>query len=243
MNANFFSLSILIYYTKVFCFCMILNDYFCLKTITMPQIFNTNTLSIKVLILMFSLSLFSCNNSGSNLKLSKENLNNSKKSTQEIIKEPFLILYEDLILPGSGGLFRGVGFDMSMKEVKKIEIERAKCSETDTEKDNQLIITTDLGLETLDFADIKYTFDKDGLFYIEAESYSITKEKSDFIFNKVKNFYTSSLGEGKIADDGYLEFFGATKKHKYQVALKKIILTEEEEGNESFGMYLLFSIK
>lgn len=192
-----------------------------------------------VLLLLLSWSLCSCNTSEN-----KKNINKplSATATKEIVKDPFLILYNDLMLPGSGKLFRGVDFDMSRSEIKKIELARVSCVETDSEKDNQLIITTDMGSETLDFADIKYTFDEKGMYYIEVETYAITKEKSSYVYNKIKDFYTSSLGEGTLAEDDYLEFSSSNKRYKYQVAIKEINLEATETDDATYGMFILISM-
>ncbi len=186
-----------------------------------------------------SFALYSCNTSES-----KAGINTQPKTstTEEIVKDPFLILYNDLMLPGSGKLFRGVDFDMSRSDIKKIELARTACTETDSEKENQLIITTDMGSETLDFADIKYTFDEKGMYYIEVETYAITSEKSSYVYNKIKDYYSSSLGEGTLAEDGYLEFSSSNKNYKYQVAIKEINLDATETEEATYGMYLLISM-
>lgn len=188
-------------------------------------------------VLFLAVSLVSCSETQS----VDAPLNNENDTV--VSAEPFLEMYNDLMIPGSGLLFRGVDFDMSRTEIRKIEMSRSECSETESEKENQLIITTDLGSETLDFADIKYTFDEKGVYYIEAETYAITKEKADYLFNEVKYFYSSSLGEGVLAEDGYLEFKGSNKRYKYQVAMKEIVLEATETEQASYGMYLLFSMK
>lgn len=188
-------------------------------------------------VFFLSISLASCTDTQSNSSTVAE------KNTAEVTADPFLEMYTDLMIPGSGLLFRGVDFDMSRTEVRKVEMNRSECSETDSEKENQLIITTDLGPETLDFADVKYTFDEKGLYFIEVETYAITEAKSNYLYNKVKDYYTASLGEGDFAEDGYLEFKGSNKNYSYQVAIKKIDLAATETEEASYGMFLLFSMK
>lgn len=195
------------------------------------------TKSFLIALLFIATSITSCNSNSSNTDTA-----NSENNTT-VSSEPFLEMYNDLVIPGSGLLFRGVDFDMSRTDIRKIEMDRPECSETPSEKENQLIITTDLGPETLDFADVKYTFDEKGMYYIEVETYVITKAKADYLYNKVKYFYTNSLGEGVLAEDGYLEFLGSSKKYKYQVAMKEIVLEATATEEASYGMYLLFSMK
>ena len=176
----------------------------------MKNMIKTPLQTILFFAIALSISLISCTNAQSNIA----SLGTDNKTT--VSDEPFLKMYTDLMIPNSGLLFRGVDFDMSRAEIRKIEIDRATCSETDSEKENQLIITTDLGPELLDFADVKYTFDEKGMYFIEVETYAITKEKASYLYNKVKDYYASSLGESAIAEDGYLEFKGTNKKYNYQ---------------------------
>ena len=82
-----------------------------------------------------------------------------------------------------------------------------------------------------------------GLYFIEVETYAITKEKSSYLYNKIKDYYVASLGESTVAEDGYLEFKGANKKYTYQVAMKEILLEATETEEESYGIFLLFSMK
>jgi hypothetical protein len=193
--------------------------------------------TVLLFVIALSISLISCSETQpGETSLKKENLT-------PVSDEPFLKMYTDLVIPNSGLLFRGIDFDMSRTEVRKIEINRAACSETIGKKYNQLIITTDLGPQVLDFADLKYTFDEKGLYFIEVETYAITKEKSSYLYNKIKDYYVASLGESTVAEDGYLEFKGANKKYNYQVAMKEILLEATETEEESYGIFLLFSMK
>jgi hypothetical protein len=82
-------------------------------------------------------------------------------------------LFNDLIEPlNTQGVFRGVWFDMSKTAVKDVETDKTTTSVYRDEEQTELVITTDMGDNILDFADITYTFDDKGLYHIGVETYA-----------------------------------------------------------------------
>lgn len=140
-------------------------------------------------------------------------------------------LYGDLMEISSGGVFRGVSFDMSKSKVLDVENARSTTS-VYRDEGNELVITTDMGPEILNFADVTYTFDSKGLYHIKVESYAIEKASADEVFNKVKSYFTNKLGSPKLADDDYYEFYGKNGKYDYTVAIYNL------DYEESPGMYM-----
>ena len=165
------------------------------------------------LLLLVVLGLFSCNTSTTNA------------------------LYEDLMMPEAEGFFRGINFDMTKSEVKDIETARKTVSIFEDEAENEFIITTDMGPETLNFADITYNFDTEGLYAISVESYAISLEAATEVFDMVVEDYTAKYGAPTIAEDGFTEFKGKENGKEFNIAIKNI-----DDLEDSFGMYLYFDI-
>lgn len=169
------------------------------------------------------------------LSLSSFKLNNNFNNKYE----PFEKLFLDFIMPSSDNVFRGIAFDMSREEVKAIELARNTTALRKSEKVDELIIECNMGSEVLDFVDITYYIDNEGVYALDAETYVITPQKSTYVFNKVKEFYSAKLGKYTLADDGYYDFKGFANDYKYKLSIKQVDFppTGEEEG--SYGMYLL----
>lgn len=149
-------------------------------------------------------------------------------------------LYNDLMLPTTGGVYRGVHFDMNRDEVYDIETARSTVDVYKDETDEELVITTDMGKEILDFGDITYRFDEQGLYGIKVETYAVSLEGATEVFDMVIDTYTEKFGEPTVAEDGYSEF-NATDDlsgHDYTIAVKNI-----DDVEESYGMYMYFDLK
>jgi len=147
-------------------------------------------------------------------------------------------LFNDLIEPGTTqGIFRGVSFDLSKAAVKTIETNKTTTSVYSEDVETELIITTDMGDNILDFADITYTFDDQGLYHIKVETYGTDLKVSNKVYDMVVAYYTKKLGAGVMAEDGYLEFKGKFKTYTYVVALSKI------DYEDSPGMYMYIYIE
>ncbi|MCD8528892.1 MAG: hypothetical protein LRY27_02745 [Chitinophagales bacterium] len=144
------------------------------------------------------------------------------------------ILFNDLVEPDAGGIFRGVSFDWTKEQVKTLELKRSTTDIYTDELDEELVVTTDMGAEAMNFADVSYFFDDKGLYSIEAETYSVTQEITDDVYAKVKDYYTNKLGAGTLAEDGYLEFKGSYKSYKYTVAMQKL----DYEDSPGLMLYL-----
>lgn len=140
--------------------------------------------------------------------------------------------FADLMEVESGGLFRGVNFDMSKEAVLDYESARSTTSVYQDEEDFELIITTDMGPDILNFADITYTFDEKGLYHIKVETYSTDAGAAEKVFKKVKEYYTNKLGDGVLAEDGYTEFYGKSRSYDYTVAIENL------GYEDSPGMYM-----
>ena len=180
---------------------------------------------MKKIILSLFLSIFLLN-------VFAQNEKEAKKS-----KEKISDLYHDLMELESGGVFRGVSFDWSKRKVLKVEEARTTTSIYKDEEPDELIITTDMGKEILNFADISYFFDEQGLYYIDVETYCTTQKANKKIYNKIVKYYTKRFGKGVLADDGYIEFNGSLKGIDYLVG---VMIYDEDEFP---GIYMLFSIQ
>lgn len=148
-------------------------------------------------------------------------------------------LYNDLMLPTSGGVFRGVYFDMSRDEVYDIETARSTVDVYQDDIPEELIITTDMGKEILDFGDITYRFDEQGLYGIKVETYNISLEGATEVYDMIIETYTEAYGEPTIADDGYAEFTAVDEKtdYEYSIAVKNI-----DDVEDSYGLYIYFDL-
>lgn len=156
--------------------------------------------------------------------------------------DPIDIMFNDLMQPEAGGMFRGLDFDMDIVTVEKVELARKTSTKNNSEKEGELFITTDLGKEVLDFADLKYNFDDKGLYVLSAEGYITTEEKSKAFYKKLSDYYTTKHGAGKLAADGYMDFEGKTDKMSYQVSLKEINYPPTETEKGSYGFSIIYSI-
>ena len=146
-------------------------------------------------------------------------------------------LYEDLMLPKTEGVFRGINFNMTKSEVKEIETARKTITIFEDESDDKFVVTTDMGPETLNFADITYNFDDQGLYGISVESYAKSLEEATEVFNMIAAEYTAKYGAPTIAEDGFSEFEGELNGIKFDIAIKNI-----DDLEDSFGMYMYFDI-
>lgn len=149
-------------------------------------------------------------------------------------------LFNDLMMPTAGGMFRGVEFDMSREKVYKLETSRSTITVYQDETDEELVLTTDMGKEVLDFADITYRFDEQGLYGIQVETYVTSLEKSTEVFDMIVAQYTEEFGEPTIAEDGYTEFDAYSEKSGYDY---KISIKNLEDYEDSFGMYMYFDMQ
>jgi hypothetical protein len=146
-------------------------------------------------------------------------------------------LYNELMEIGSGGVFRGASFDMTKAQVLKLETDRATTSVYRDETPEELVITTDMGSDILNFGDITYTFDEKGLYHIKVETFATTNEANKKVYEKIVAFYTSKFGQGVVAEDGYLEFTAKGKSQPYVIALDAL------DSETSPGIYMFIYMK
>ncbi len=148
-------------------------------------------------------------------------------------------LFNDLMIPATGGVFRGISFDMSKATLLDIETSRSTVDIYQDENQEEVIVTTDMGKEILDFADITYRFDEQGLYSIKVETYAVSLAGATEVFNMVIEKYTKAFGAPSIADDGFYEFSASDTKSslKYSIAVKNI-----DDVEDSFGMYMYFNL-
>jgi len=157
----------------------------------------------------------------------------------EAVEPTSNLLYNDLMLPNTSGVFRGVSFDMSKAAVFDIETSRSSVDVFQDETSEELIVTTDMGKEILDFADITYRFDEQGLYSIKVETYAVSLAGATEVFKMIIDKYTKDFGAPTIAEDGFYEFSALDEKsgNEYSIAVKNI-----DDVEESFGMYLYFDL-
>lgn len=148
-------------------------------------------------------------------------------------------LYNDLMMPVSGQVFRGADFDMSRNEIYTLESNRSTVTLYSDENEEELIFTTDMGKDILNFADITYRFDEQGLYNIKVETYATSSKIADEVYHQIIEHYTSLYGEPTIAEDGYDEFYAVDKNTGYDYRISILNITDLEE---SFGMYMYFDL-
>lgn len=191
----------------------------------------------KIFFLVFAAAfMFACNSpSGSEDTVVDETVE-SGDGTRSTTNNP---LYNDLMLPSTSGVFRGISFDMSKATVLDIETSRSTVDVFQDETPEELIITTDMGKEILDFGDITYRFDEKGLYSIKVETYAVSLAGATEVFKMIIDKYTKDYGEPTIADDGFYEFTAKDKKsgNDYSIAVKNI-----DDVEDSYGMYMYFDL-
>lgn len=148
-------------------------------------------------------------------------------------------MYNDLMQPEAGGVYRGVYFNMKRGNVLEYEESRMTTSIYKDEIPEELVITTDMGKEVLDFADVTYKFDEQGLYSIMVESYNVSLEGATAVYDLIVEKYTEKYGEPEIAEDGFAEFIATDAKSglEYQISVKNI-----DDVEDSFGLYLYFDL-
>jgi hypothetical protein len=142
--------------------------------------------------------------------------------------------FNQLMELSSGGIFRGASFDMAKSDVLDIENSRNTTSVYKDEEDTELVITTDMGADIMNFADVTYTFDEQGLYHIGVESYAVSKSSADRVFDMVKSYYTNKLGTPTLAEDGFYEFYGKYSGYDYVIAIYNL----EYEDSPGMEMYI-----
>lgn len=145
-------------------------------------------------------------------------------------KESYDVLFNDLFLPGSGGIFRGVNFENSREDIIELETSRETISILDDDSEYTITYTSDMGKETLNFADIVYDVDEYGLYAITVETYAIDKETADAVLKLTLDYLTDLYGEPEVASDGFNEF--TSEEAGVIFAVKDIGL------EESYGMQI-----
>ena len=170
----------------------------------------------------------------------------SKKSAAAVAaldsEDPYLKMFTEFMMIDGKSVFRGVNFDMTEDEVKKIEHSYETSRENSSEKMQELFFEVDLSEELLDFADIRYSFDEKGLFFINVESYLTSPEKSKSFYKNLESYFNSAYGKGEYADDGFLEFETTKNGKKIQAAIKEVNIAPTEKDKGSYGFYLLYSL-
>ena len=200
----------------------------------------------KILILIVAASfMFACDTTVGDLLNKGKNTN---ADAEEIVSEEVSSngrsstnnpLYNDLILPTTGGIFRGAHFDMSREAIYDMETSRSTVSVYQDEIPEELIVTTDMGKEILDFGDITYRFDEQGLYSIKVETYNVSLEGATSVYDMIIEAYTKAYGNPTMADDGYAEFTALDEKtdYEYSIAVKNI-----DNVEDSYGLYLHFDL-
>jgi hypothetical protein len=87
----------------------------------------------------------------------------------------------------SGGVFRGASFDMTKDAVYGYETERSTTSVCQDDP-NEFVITRDMGSDILNFADVTYKFDEEGLYHIKLKLMLPMRERQNNYTRKLKAF-------------------------------------------------------
>ena len=163
--------------------------YICKKNLNMKKL---------LLIMLLPLAIFTaCGDSGSS---------STETTASEDGKESFEVLFNDLFLPGSGGVFRGVNFEDSRAAITELETSRKTITVLNDDSDYYVSFTSDMGKEVLNFADIEYSVDDMGMYGVSVETYAIDKETADAILKLTLDYLTDLYGESEVASDGFYEF-------------------------------------
>lgn len=157
---------------------------------------------------------------------------NSVKEPIAELPESYSVLFTDLFQVEDGGIFRGVEWDMTKEQVLKIESKRSTSTVLENEEDKKLVITSDMGKDVLNFADITYAFDEKGLYNIGVETFAVDAATADMVHEEVLKFLNEKYGQSEVASDGFIEY--KDKAKKLLIAVSKI------ELEDSFGMYIYF---
>lgn len=183
--------------------------------------------------------MFACNTETTEKEVGDEAVTSENANSSDERSTTNNPRYNDLMLPSTAGVFRGVSFDMAKSKVSSIETARSAVDIYQDETEDELIITTDMGKEILDFADITYKFDEQGLYSIKVETYAVSLESSTEDFNMIIEHYTEKFGEPTIAEDGFYEFSATDEVsgNDYSIAIKNI---DDLEG--TYGMYMYFDV-
>lgn len=171
----------------------------------------------------------------------KETTSKNTTETSEP-KSNFEIMFDDFMLLDEAKMFRGIDFNMTISEVRKIERSRATTQENSSEKMDELFFEVDLSKEILDFANLKYSFAAKGLYFISAEAYFTNEKKSQSFYNRLETYFKTKYGAGEIADDGYLEFSVTEKKKNILIAIKEVNFPATAADKGSFGFFLVYSL-
>jgi hypothetical protein len=148
--------------------------------------------------MLLPLAIFTaCGDSGSS---------STETTASEDGKESFEVLFNDLFLPGSGGVFRGVNFEDSRAAITELETSRKTITVLNDDSDYYVSFTSDMGKEVLNFADIEYSVDDMGMYGVSVETYAIDKETADAILKLTLDYLTDLYGESEVASDGFYEF-------------------------------------
>lgn len=146
------------------------------------------------------------------------------------------VLYTDLMLPTEEGVFRGISFNMPKSEVYDLEMSRSTVTIYSDDSDESLIITTDMGSEVLNFADVTYNFDDQGLYGISVQSYAVSLEAATEVFDLVIKRYTELHGKPTVDESGFSVFNAkdAVSGLDYSISVKNIVDLEDSYGIEMF---------
>jgi hypothetical protein len=146
---------------------------------------------------------------------------------EEAIELP-IILFNDLFLPAQGGFIRGVDFGMDRAAILAIEEKIEKSVVFKDEDDVELVITTDMGRDVMNFGDITYLFEDGELYAIIIETYLISPETSEGVFQHVIDYLNTKYGEGMVAEDGFVDY----------VTDNLLIAVRNFDIEDSYGMYM-----
>lgn len=157
--------------------------------------------------------------------------------------DPYLKMLINFLDIKDEHLFRGINFDMTSEEVRKIERLFPTSRENASEKERELFFEVDLSEELLDFADLRYSFDEQGLYLINVSAYVTTEEKA-FALNRYLNEYLSlRYGPATLAEDGFYEYLSSMNGRGIMISTKPVNIPPKGGNAGSYGFYLYFSFE
>lgn len=140
-------------------------------------------------------------------------------------------LLNKLILPSSGGIFRGVDFYMMEDEVAALEESRFNVtfSYDDIDEEYYYYVGYDLALDESNFAYLDYVIDLFGVVEIYADVYTDNNKLALDFYNEINAYYTKLLGVGTQDADGWVLFEGQYEEDLFDLYIK--LQKDDEYGD------------
>lgn len=131
-------------------------------------------------------------------------------------------LLTKLLLPSSGGVFRGVDFNMMEDELNALEEARYNVSFSydDIDDDLYYYVGYDVALDENNIAYVDYVIDLYGVVEIYADVYTENDKLALDFYNAINSYYTNLIGVGTLDSDGWVLFEGQYGEDLFDLYIK-----------------------